>query len=96
LEGRDGLQAWKVAANILKKQSGHSTRGDSLVWGLGKGLTTHHCKKSARYKMLHRTSDLVPVERLRERKMDMRLGTRNVRGLYRAVSLKIVARELVN
>ncbi|KAJ4430131.1 hypothetical protein ANN_22341 [Periplaneta americana] len=36
---RDGLQIWRVAANILNKQSWTADKG------LGEGLTTHHRKK---------------------------------------------------
>jgi hypothetical protein len=36
--GGGGLQMWRVAANILNKQS-------RTAWGLGVGLTTPHRKK---------------------------------------------------
>jgi hypothetical protein len=41
-DGGDGLQIWRVAANILNKQP---TRGGPPAWGLGVGLTTPHRKK---------------------------------------------------
>jgi hypothetical protein len=37
-DGGDTLQLWRVAVNILNKQ----TRGGPLGWGLGVGPTTHH------------------------------------------------------
>jgi hypothetical protein len=37
---------------------GQPTTGVPPAWGLGKGLKTHHCKKSACYKMLRRASEL--------------------------------------
>jgi hypothetical protein len=40
-DGGDGLQKWRVAANILNKP----TRGGPPAWWLGVGLTTPHCKK---------------------------------------------------
>ncbi|KAJ4430951.1 hypothetical protein ANN_19544 [Periplaneta americana] len=41
----DGLQIWRVAANILNKQSWTADKGGPPAWGLGEGLTTHHRKK---------------------------------------------------
>jgi hypothetical protein len=43
--GVDGLEIWKVATNILNKQSGQPTRGGPPAWGLGVRLTTPHRKK---------------------------------------------------
>jgi len=48
-------------------------------------MTWRVAAKKASYEMLHRAWDL---ERPRQRKMDMRFGTQNVRSLYRAGSLK--------
>jgi hypothetical protein len=42
--GGDGLQAWRVAANILNKQSRTAGRGGPSAWRLGVGLTTPHLK----------------------------------------------------
>jgi hypothetical protein len=36
-DGRDGLQVWRVAANILNKQSRRPTGGDPPDWGSGGG-----------------------------------------------------------
>jgi hypothetical protein len=44
-DGRDALQFWKEAANILNKRRGQPTRGDPPAWELGVGLTTPHRKK---------------------------------------------------
>jgi hypothetical protein len=41
-DGGDALQVWRVAANILNKQS--RTRSGSPAWGFGVGLTTPHVK----------------------------------------------------
>jgi hypothetical protein len=43
-DGGEGLQIWRVAANILNKQSRTADKGWSP--SLGVGLTTHHCKKN--------------------------------------------------
>jgi len=40
--GREGLQIWRVAPNILNKQSWTADMGDPPAWGLGEGLTPHH------------------------------------------------------
>jgi hypothetical protein len=42
--GVNGLQIWRVAANILNKQSWTADKGDLPAWGLGVGIT--HSKKS--------------------------------------------------
>jgi hypothetical protein len=52
----DSLQIWSVAANVLNKQL--PTRDDPPAWGLGRGLTTLHCKVPPFYKMLLRASEL--------------------------------------
>jgi hypothetical protein len=51
-DGSDGLQQWRLAADILNKQ------GWSFGLGLGVGLTTPHLKKQVRYEKLHKASDL--------------------------------------
>jgi hypothetical protein len=43
-DGGDGLQIWRVAANILNKQSRTADRGWCSSLGVGRGLTTHHRK----------------------------------------------------
>jgi hypothetical protein len=44
-DGGDSLQFWRVAANILNKQSWTVEKGWSSGLGLGVGLTTPHRKK---------------------------------------------------
>jgi hypothetical protein len=49
----DGLQIWKVAANIFSSSCRQPTRGGLPAWGLSVGLTTPHCKeKYVCYEML--------------------------------------------
>jgi hypothetical protein len=50
---------WRVAANILNKQSRIGDKGWSPAWGLGEVLTTPHRKNVSCYKMFtDKTSDL--------------------------------------
>jgi hypothetical protein len=44
-DGGDGLQIWRVAANILNKQSQTVENGWFFSWGLGVGLKTPNLKK---------------------------------------------------
>jgi hypothetical protein len=44
-DGGDGLQIWRVAANILNKQSQTADSGWSSNLGLGVGLTTPDRKR---------------------------------------------------
>jgi hypothetical protein len=46
VDGGDGLQMWRAAANILNKQPRKANKGWSSSWGLGVGMTTSHHKKS--------------------------------------------------
>jgi hypothetical protein len=57
-DGEDGLQIWRVAANILNKQSRTADKGwpSSLV--VGRGAKTPHRKKETCYEMLQRASEL--------------------------------------
>jgi hypothetical protein len=41
---RNGLQLWRLAANILNSSRGQTIRGGPPAWGLGVGLTTLHHK----------------------------------------------------
>jgi hypothetical protein len=52
----EGLQIWKVAMTLLNKQSRHQRRCGPPVWRSDRVLTTPHCRRSACYEMLHRTS----------------------------------------
>jgi hypothetical protein len=54
-DGGDGIQIWRVAADIVNKQSRQPTRCDRQAWGLDKGLKT---SSLSCYEMLQRVSDL--------------------------------------
>jgi hypothetical protein len=54
VDGGDGLQIWRIAANILNKKSWTADKG----WSSGLGLITPHSKKLACYEMSQRMSDL--------------------------------------
>jgi hypothetical protein len=89
----DGLQIWRVAANILNKQTADS--GGLPAWGLGGALTT--LPRTTQYLLRITTHSLRTRHYLAQPKhwkMDMRFGTWNIRSLYRSGSLKTVAREL--
>jgi hypothetical protein len=45
-DGGDGLQIWRVVANILNKQSQTADKGWSSSWELGVGITPHRKKTS--------------------------------------------------
>jgi hypothetical protein len=49
---------WRVAANILNKQSRKSTRGGAPVLGLGEVPTTPHRKNVFSYEMFTGVVDL--------------------------------------
>jgi hypothetical protein len=95
-DGRDSLQFWRVAANILNKQSRTADKRWSSSLGLGVGLTTPHCK----YKLVTKDHKKPPNwknsldKRPKRKKMDMRFGTWNVRSMCRAGSLRAVAEEI--
>lgn len=44
-DGGDGLHIWRVAANMLNKQSKTSSKDDPPARGLGAWLTMPHCRK---------------------------------------------------
>jgi hypothetical protein len=48
---------WRIAANILNKQSRKPTRGGPPAWGLGDVLTSHR-KNVSFYEMFTRASDM--------------------------------------
>jgi hypothetical protein len=61
LSPRNGASSgcgWKVAANILHKQSRTADKGWSSSLGLGVGLTTHHRKNVTCYEMFQSASDM--------------------------------------
>ena len=47
----DGLQIWKVAANIFNKQSRTADKGRSSNLGVGRGARTLYRKNVTRYEM---------------------------------------------
>jgi hypothetical protein len=49
-DGGDAVRVWRVAVNILNKQSRTADNGWSSSLGLGMGLTTPHRKKNKRQK----------------------------------------------
>jgi hypothetical protein len=91
----DGLQIWRVAANMLNKQSQTADGGGSSSLGLGGALTT--LPRKTQYLLRITTHSLRTRHYLAQPKhwkMNRRFGTWNVRSLYRSGSLKMVAREL--
>jgi hypothetical protein len=56
--GRDGLQIWRVAANILNKQSRTADRWRSYSFGVGPGLTTPTIKNCTCYEIFTYVSEL--------------------------------------
>jgi hypothetical protein len=89
-----GLQIWKVAANILNKQSRTADSKRSSSLGVGRGLTT--LPRKTQYLLRNTTHNLrsgrIIWHNLSTGK-DMRFGTWNVRSLYRSGSLKTVAKQ---
>jgi hypothetical protein len=84
-DGGDGLQIWRVAANILNKQSRTADKGWSSP---KKGHIVTKC-----FTRPWTWTDSLN-KRAKVRKMDIRFGTWNVRNLYRAGSLITVATEI--
>jgi hypothetical protein len=94
LNGED-LQIWRVAVNFFNMQWWTADKGWCFSLGIGQGQTTLHHIKPPCHVMLHRVLDLDRYfEITKQRKMDMRFGTWNVRSLYRSGSLKTLSREL--
>ena len=58
LRVQEWLPIWRVAANILNKQSTTAYKGWSSGWGLGEVLTTPHRKNASSYEFFTRVSDL--------------------------------------
>ena len=87
---------WRVAGNILNKQSRTTEKGWFASLGVGRGakqlLTVKtYVTKYLQGKLWTWTDTLVWPK---PQKRDLRFGTWNVRSLYRAVSLTAAAREL--
>jgi hypothetical protein len=67
-DGGESLQIWRVAANILNKQSRTADKGWSSSLGVGVGLTTPHCTEVICYEMFQSA-------RPKQLKKDMIFGT---------------------
>jgi hypothetical protein len=85
---RDDLQQLEVSSNALNKQSLTNDEGWYSSLGLGVGLNTHH-----RYNRVSNLDGFLN-KRSKRRNTDMRLGTWNVRSVYRAGSLMTLSRNL--
>jgi hypothetical protein len=97
-EWRNGLQLWKVAANILNKQPRTDNKGWSSSLGVGCGANNTSLFK-IKFHTKNQTETRTWRDSLYKRpkrlNMDMRFGLQNVRSLYSAGSLTTVSRELV-
>ncbi|KAJ4443652.1 hypothetical protein ANN_05327 [Periplaneta americana] len=91
---RDGLQIWRVAANILNKQSWTADKGWSSSLGLGEGLTTHHRKKQLVTKPNNKPQNGTDSLARPQQRNVVRFATWNVTSLYRTAGVTLVAKEL--
>jgi hypothetical protein len=57
-DGGDGLHMWRVAANILNKQSWTADKGWSSSLWVGRGANNSSLLKTICYEMLRRASEL--------------------------------------
>ena len=57
-DGKDGLQIWKVPANITNKPSRTTDKGWSSICGLGEGLNAPHHKNATCYEIEQTASDV--------------------------------------
>jgi hypothetical protein len=80
--GGDGLKIWRVAVNILNKQSRTTDKEWSPAWGLGDGLTTPRRKNQLVTKC--QTGPRIWTT----------FGTRNVTSFYSTDSPKTAASEM--
>jgi hypothetical protein len=89
---------WRVAANILNKQSRITDKGWSFSLGVGRGASNSSLWKRilvTKYVFTNKPSDSTDtVVRPKQRKRDMKFCTWNVRSLYRAGSHTAASREL--
>jgi hypothetical protein len=92
-DGGVGFQIWRLAANILNKQSRTADRG----WSSSLGVL-HGANNSTRYRKLDPKIHKKPQtwtdyldNGFKRKKMDLRFGTWNVRSIYRAGSLRTMA-----
>jgi hypothetical protein len=87
--GGNGLQIWRVAVNILNKQSQTDDKGWSSSLGVWSGafeLTVKNNLVTKIHKKPQTWTDSLD-NRPKRRKMDLRFGKWNVRSMYRAGSL---------
>jgi hypothetical protein len=75
VDGRDSLQHWRLAANILNKHPRTNDKGWSSSLGVGRGANNPSQKKATK---------------LRKRSMSLGPGKWNIRSLYRVGSLMTV------
>jgi hypothetical protein len=83
-DGGDGLQIWSVAVDYWINSRWLPTRGGPPTWRLGAGLTNSRRKKklvTKDHKKLRTWKDSLD-KRPKQKKMDMRFGTWNVRSTY--------------
>ena len=85
---------WRVATDILNKELRTANKGWSSRLEVGRVLTPHH-KKLQYYEIFHKALDLdLSSVQTKQRKRDMRSGSRTMRSLYKSRSLTTVARNL--
>jgi hypothetical protein len=83
----DALQLWRVATNTLNKQPRTNDKG----WFPTFGVKNMHVMNSLQ-ELLTWTASLDKWHK--QRNMDMKFGTQNVRSLYKAGLLETVSKEL--
>jgi hypothetical protein len=92
----DSLKFWRVAANILNKQSRTADEGWSSSFGVWRGANNSSPYKISLLRKTTRSlgrGRITWINDLSERKW-MRFGTWNVRSMYRACSLRAVVKEI--
>jgi len=94
LQMKERLPLWRVAANILNKQSRTADKGWSSSLEVGRGANNFSPLKRTLLWNIHRQSLGPGLIRTKQRNTGMRFGNWNVRNLYRAGSLTAAAREL--
>jgi hypothetical protein len=84
-DGGDGLQVWRVAENILNKQSQTVDTGSSSSLGVGRGTnnsSTYKNKLVAKDHKKPRTWTYSLYKWPKRKKIDMRFATWNVRSMF--------------
>jgi hypothetical protein len=99
VEGGDGLQIWRVAANILNK---HSRTADKVWFSNLEGWTWGYKLLAVKKKKLLMKIHKKPRtwmdslnKRPKRKKLDMRIVTWNFRSMHRAGSLRVVTEEVL-